>query len=53
MHWNRQHPECPDFRYDAAALQPLEIRFRQTSGFLIGTVKHLEEAEREQLTVEI
>lgn len=53
MQWNWQHSEWPSFRYDAEALRQMEAEFLQGSGFLIGSVQHLERSEREQLTVEL
>lgn len=53
MKWNWQHSEWPAFRYDAGALRSLEAEFLQSSGFLIGSVRHLEPSEREQLTIEL
>ena len=53
MEWNWQHLNWPDFRFDAQALQPLESKFLQGSGFLTGTVRHLNDSDHEQLTIEL
>ena len=53
MRWNWQQPDWPAFRWESAALAGLEARFLQQSGVLIGSVKHLGEADRSGLTIEI
>lgn len=53
MKWNWQQTDWPQFTYDKAALEPLESRFLMESGMILGTVKHLDDPEREQLTVEL
>lgn len=51
MRWNWQKPDWPEFRWDASRLAPAEERFKLGSGVLLGVVKHVDEAEREQLTI--
>lgn len=53
MRWNWQYPDWPNFTYDAAALAPLEERFRQSSGEVIGAVRHFTEDDRSQLRIEL
>lgn len=53
MMWNWQQPDWPRFRFDAEALSPLEARFLQQGGIVIGAARHLAEDESAQLTVEI
>lgn len=52
MKWNWQLFEWPKFRYDSTALAQLESQFLQGTGYLVATVKHLDENERDELTVE-
>ncbi len=51
MRWNWEKPDWPHFRWDATRLAKAEERFRQESGVFIGSVKHLESDERQQLTL--
>ena len=53
MRWNWQYPDWPNFTYDAAALAPLEERFRQSSGEVIGAVRHFTDDDRSQLRIEL
>lgn len=53
MRWNWQFPDWPNFTYDAAALAPLEERFRQSSGEVIGAVRHFTDDDRSQLRIEL
>lgn len=53
MQWNWQQPDWPNFTYDKEALEPLEQRFLKESGIIIGAVKHLDEDDHAQLTIEL
>lgn len=53
MRWNWQYPDWPNFTYDAGALVPLEERFRQSSGEVIGAVRHFTDDDRSQLRIEL
>jgi len=53
MAWNWQIPGWPDFRYDAAALAPLEQRFLLSSGEILGAVHHVSPTERDQLRIDL
>ena len=53
MVWNWQIPGWPDFRYDAAALAPLEQRFLLSSGEILGAVHHVSPSERDQLRIDL
>ncbi|WP_333829998.1 Fic family protein [Pararhodobacter sp.] len=53
MPWNWTLPGWPDFRYDAAALEPFERRFLLSSGEIVGAVRHVGPAERDQLRIEL
>jgi len=52
MKWNWQLPDWPDFAWDKARLALAEEQFLVGGGVLLGTIKHLGEEERNQLTVE-
>jgi Fic family protein len=52
MTWNWQLPDWPDFTWDKVRLALAEQQFLVGGGVLLGTVKHLGEEERNQLTVE-
>ena len=53
MPWNWTLPGWPDFRYDAAAIEPLERRFLLSSGEILGAVHHVSPPERDQLRIEL
>src|SRR3954462_1131553 len=53
MSWNRQQPDWPHFKYDAAALQPFEHRFLRRSGEFIGAFKHISTGDRDVLKIEL
>jgi len=53
MVWNWQIPGWPNFRYDAAALAPLEQRFLLSSGEILGAVHHVGSSERDQLRIDL
>ena len=52
MTWNWEKPNWPNFAWDRARLEKAEQQFLLGGGVLVGTVKHLPEEDREQLTVE-
>src|ERR1017187_5098657 len=52
MTWNWQQPAWPHFTWDEGRLVLAEQEFLVGGGVLLGTVKHLGEEERNQLTVE-
>ena len=53
MGWNWEQPDWPHFRWDSAALVPLEARFLRNVGEHIGSVKHVGEDERRSLLIDI
>ncbi len=53
MVWNWQISGWPDFRYDEAALAPLEQRFLLSSGEILGAVHHVSPSERDQLRIDL
>ena len=53
MAWNWQIPGWPNFRYDGAAMVPLEHRFLLSSGEILGAVHHVSPTERDQLRIDL
>ena len=52
MTWNWQKSDWPKFRWEVARLALSEKEFLIAGGKLAGTIKHLGENEREQITVD-
>ncbi|MCY4595875.1 MAG: Fic family protein [Bryobacterales bacterium] len=52
MTWNWQRPDWPRFSWDQERLKKAEEVFLVQSGVVEGVVRHLDEADREQLTIE-
>ncbi len=52
MPWNWQLPDWPRFTWDAARLARAEERFLLGAGALRGIVRHLDDADRDRLSVE-
>ncbi len=52
MTWNWQRPDWPKFTWDQDRLKKAEEVFLVGSGVFEGIVRHLDEADREQLTIE-
>ena len=52
MIWNWQQPDWPNFTWNPARLAAAEREFLVGGGVFIGTIKHLDEEDRDQLTVE-
>ena len=52
MTWNWQQPDWPHFTWKQDRLALAEQQFLVGGGVLLGTVKHLDDEERNQLTVE-
>ncbi len=53
MTWNWQQPDWPAFRFDPAALEPLEKQFLLHTGEFIGAFKHIGPEDRDMLRVEL
>ena len=53
MPWNWTHTDWPSFRYDSAAIEPLERRFLLSSGEILGAVRHVTGDERDELRIEL
>jgi Fic family protein len=52
MTWNWQKSDWPNFTWSQARLEKAEQQFLVDGGVLLGTVKHLPEEDRQQLTVD-
>src|ERR1700753_2338108 len=52
MRWNWQQADWPNFRWKAETLAQAEARFLRGGGVLLGSTKHLNDSERDELLVE-
>jgi len=52
MDWNWQQPDWPHFTWDASRLRKAEEHFLLGSGMFAGVIKHLDDNQQQQLTVE-
>jgi Fic family protein len=53
MTWNWEKPDWPNFTWNATRIAKAEEQFLLGAGVAIGTVKHLDESEHDQLLVEV
>lgn len=53
MTWNWQQENWPNFIYDGEALALNETRFIHEAGMVHGAMKHLEEEDKSQLTIDL
>ncbi|MCF1469522.1 Fic family protein [Agrobacterium vitis] len=53
MQWNWQLPDWPNFSYDIENMALLEQRFLQSSGEVIGAVRHFSDDDSNQLRIEL
>ena len=53
MKWNWQQENWPDFSYNPNAIQEYESQFLQRAGVMIGSVKHLQDEDREELKIQL
>lgn len=53
MPWNWQRPDWPHFRYDTAALVPLEQQFLRRAGEFLGAFKHIGPDDKDLLKLEL
>ncbi len=53
MTWNWQQESWPHFAWDQRKLAKAETLFAEGAGIAIGAAKHLGEAERQSLTVDL
>jgi len=51
--WNWQRKDWPNFKYDKRQLEELEAKFILNSGIFLGTLKHIDEEEKENLKIEL
>lgn len=51
--WNWQQSDWPIFRYDASVLQEAEARFLHQSGLFQGALRHMDEAGKTALAIEV
>ena len=52
MTWNWQQFDWPNFSWDEAPLRKAEEQFLVGTGMFVGTLKHLPQADQEQVTIE-
>jgi Fic family protein len=52
MTWNWQQSDWPTFQWDRARLEAAEEQFLVGGGMFVGTVRHLGNEDRDQLTIE-
>lgn len=52
MRWNWQHPDWPDFDWQADRLVRAEHLFTEQAGIVIGVSRHLDEEARQALTID-
>jgi len=53
MTWNWQQPDWPYFSYDQSSIDGFEKQLLLGAGLLFGAFKHLDEQDKQQLTVEL
>lgn len=53
MKWNWQQTDWPHFRYDSAALAPLEARFLLHSGEFMGAYRHIDAPDKDAIRIEL
>ncbi|MDV6333145.1 Fic family protein [Asticcacaulis sp. 201] len=53
MSWNWEEKDWPNFRWDERKLAKAEALFGEGAGIVIGASKHLDETERQGLSIEI
>jgi len=52
MTWNWQQSDWPNFTWDEARLRKAEEHFLVGTGLFVGTLRHLQQSDQEQLTIE-
>lgn len=53
MDWIWKHKDWPAFRFDRKAIEPLEAEFLEKAGVLSGTIRHIDEREKQDLTIQL
>ncbi len=51
--WNWKQQDWPEFRYDRKKLDAYEAEFLRGAGEFIGTLRHVDNADKQQLTVDL
>jgi len=52
-HWNWQRVDWPEFRFERSKLDSLEAEFLHRSGVFSGCIRHIDEDDQEQITVDL
>lgn len=52
-HWNWEQEDWPHFKYGADKIEPLEHKFLHAAGILTGVIRHINEEDKNILTVQI
>ncbi len=53
MTWNWQKKHWPSFKYDLKQLEDYEAAFMYKSGIFLGTLKHIQEGDKESFRIEV
>lgn len=53
MKWNWQQDTWPNFTYDKTQLESFEVQFLKAEGMLLGAFKHLNNDDKNHLTIDI
>lgn len=53
MMWNWQQPDWPNFSYEQSSIDDFEKQLLLGAGFLFGAFKHLDEQDKQLLTIEL
>ena len=53
MAWNWQHKNWPEFIYNEDEFKDYELQFFENAGMLYGSLKHVEEEEKEALKIDL
>ncbi len=51
--WNWQQADWPNFHFDSSKLEALEAEFLRKSGEFSGSLRHVTEGDKEQITIEV
>ena len=51
--WNWQQPDWPNFSWEAKLLAEFELQYVKSTGIIIGTRRHLGQAQREEIMIEL
>ncbi|NBB88566.1 MAG: DUF4172 domain-containing protein [Bacteroidetes bacterium] len=53
MKWNWQQENWPEFSYNPSVILEYESQFLQRAGVMVGSVKHLQDEDREELKIQL